>query len=213
MSLALAAAVPATADDNYGVYGNHGYHWMARYDDYALLLIVSNNCSRTPRETAAWARVINSTAGTSQFAGKWPSGIIISTADCQASLEITDDINLVYSDFDETHGGGNFAGENHKTLATASYCSYWDAPYPCGMHLSNVHINDDFWAGASNNSRERLLMHETGHSLRLAHHCSSDSIMNDGSQGCNGGAWTSVMVYKPTDRDGIVDIYPNWQYP
>jgi hypothetical protein len=56
-------------------------------------------------------------------------------------------------------------------------------------------------------------MHEIGHSFGLSHHCSSDAIMNDGSGGCNGGAWTSVMVFKATDRTGIVLTYPDWMYP
>ncbi len=125
------------------------------------------------------------------------------------------DIRITYSDFDVTHNGGNFPGENHSVLALESYCDAWDNPYKCGYHPSKVHINNDMWVSHNSNTnwQERLLMHETGHSLGLAHHCTSDSIMNDGSSGCNGAAWTSVMVYKPTDRAGIVDTFPNWAYP
>lgn len=55
-------------------------------------------------------------------------------------------------------------------------------------------------------------MHETGHSLGLAHHCQGDSIMNCGGS-CNNGRWLQVMSYQPTDRNGINDVYAYWPYP
>jgi hypothetical protein len=56
-------------------------------------------------------------------------------------------------------------------------------------------------------------MHETGNSIGLAHHCNSDSSMNDGTSGCNGGAFTNITGYQQTDLDGIHSIYSNWMYP
>lgn len=61
--------------------------------------------------------------------------------------------------------------------------------------------------------RQRLIMHETGHSQGLDHHCSSDSIMNKGADGCNENRWLEVMSYLATDREGIRGVYPSWQYP
>jgi hypothetical protein len=65
----------------------------------------------------------------------------------------------------------------------------------CGSHPATVHLNYDKWNVTSTTGRERLIMHETGHSHGLDHHCTSDSIMNDGSSTCNGGKWTAIMSY------------------
>lgn len=94
-----------------------------------------------------------------------------------------------------------------------SFCDYWGMRHPCGSHPSTVHVNWDKWGSTSDLGRERLIMHETGHSLGLAHHCTSDSIMNQGISTCNGGRWLEVMVYKQTDREGIRSMYPCWRYP
>jgi hypothetical protein len=47
-------------------------------------------------------------------------------------------------------------------------------------------------------------MHETGHSFGLAHHCSGNSIMNDGTSGCNGGAWANINGYQATELDVLM---------
>ena len=76
-----------------------------------------------------------------------------------------------------------------------------------------MHLNKPKFLNTSNQGRRRLLMHETGHSQGLDHHCTSDAIMNDGTSGCNGGRWLEVTGYLATDRQGIVNVYPNWMYP
>lgn len=103
---------------------------------------------------------------------------------------------------------------NYSTLAPKSWCDIWGKNYPCGYHPSLVKLNKKRFGDSnySDHYRRRLIMHETGHSLGLALHCSSDSIMNDGTSGCNGGAWTNINGYQGTDHDGIRDIFPNWKY-
>jgi hypothetical protein len=193
-----------------GTYGNRGYAWMARYYDVETW-VTSNYC--TTSELNAFQDAINSTAGTSQFAGKWPSGLRMARQTCNGVVDNTIDIKLDYSDFCVTHACGTFGGENHSTLAPSSWCSYWGNPYPCGSHPSVVHMNKPKFLNTSNEGRRRLIMHETGHSHGLDEHCSSDSIMNNGTSGCNGGRWLEVNGYLATDRQGIVNVYPGWQYP
>jgi hypothetical protein len=219
-AVALAAIVvglssaTASANHNKGTYGEHGYVWFARYDDNAIAWISSNRCY--PREDGAWERVRSSTVDASYTRAKWPSGIRLSTQRCDGAVDSTVDIVLEYRDNFETDGEhGNYGGHNHSNLASSSWCNTIGASWPCGYHISRVHLNDTRFgnSGYSNAYKERLLMHETGHSLGLGHHCESNSIMNDGLSGCNGGAWTSVMTYQATDRQGINQTYPGWKYP
>jgi hypothetical protein len=214
IALALAVA-PTIAYHSPYVYGDRGYAWLARYYDYAEIWVTSDMCN--DRETGAYTRITNSTAGTSELDDRWPSGLRLLRYTCDGVVDDSTDIKIHYSDWDlDQHNGSNAAGENHFVKAPQEWCDLWNDPYPCGPHPSKVHVNLDWWNGAGSTSRERLLMHETGHSMGLAHHCTSDSIMNTGEpdpDGCNGGRWTEVMVYKPTDRDGIRSIFPGWLYP
>jgi len=207
----LAGSGPsATADHIYDPYGLRGYLWFARYDDYAIAYVTSDRCSA--RETGAYDRIRNSTVG--EFPVRWPSGIRLSQYTCDGVVTKYVDIKLDYDpNFATTHG--DYGGQNHSTLAPSTFCAFWGAPYPCGSHPSTVHLNLSRFTSSSysNAYRERLIMHETGHSLGLNHHCSSDAIMNSGLSDCNGGRWTSVMSYQETDRQGIRNVYPNWKYP
>lgn len=213
-ALAAVLVTPASANDRYDVYGKRGNVWLGTFSDAALTYVTSDYCNAS--ETAAYDAVRNSTAGTSEFSGRWPSGLRMSRYRCYASggaqVDNNTDVVIRYSDFCQTHSCGTFGGENHSTLATSSYCSAWGASYPCGSHVSNVHINLNKYNQTSSSGRQRLLMHETGHSQGLAHHCTSNSIMNQGTSSCNGGAWMNVMSYLPTDRSGIRGIYPYWRY-
>lgn len=204
----------AVANHNKGTYGNEGYQWFARYDDFAVADITSDYCN--DREQAAYNRVLNSTAGESFTSDYWPSGIRLRKAvssPCSGTVSDVIDIDLNYqSKFSSTHG--NYGGENHSSLGSTVWCASFNAPYPCGYHVSVVHLNKARWTDTSISHayRERLLMHETGHSLGLGHHCESDAIMNDGMSNCNGGRFTQVMEYRSTDRQGIRQTYPNWPY-
>ena len=128
--VAAAFTISSDAFGNHitGTYGNRGYTWLARYYDMSggLQWITSNYC--TTSELNAIDDIRNSTAGTSQFAGKWPSGLRMLRNDCNGTVTDFIDINQAYSDFCVTHGCGTIGGENHSTLAPSSWCSLWGAP-------------------------------------------------------------------------------------
>jgi hypothetical protein len=211
-ALLLLGIVPSASSNHIvGTYGSRGYHWLATNYDYAEEWVTSNYC--TTAELDAFTRVRNSTAGTSQFAGRWPSGLRLVRVSCDGVVDITIDIKLEYSDFCVTHGCGTYGGENHSFLASSSYCAFWGVRYPCGSHPSIVHVNKPKYLNTSSLGRQRLHMHETGHSQGLSEHCTSDAIMNNGVASCNGGRWLEVMSYLATDRSGVRSVYPNWPYP
>lgn len=208
--LVLASlTVPASGHDIYKTYPGRGYVWLNDFYDYAEIWVVSEMCNQS--ELAAYDRVTASTAGTIEFADAWPSGIVMRQMRCDGFVTESDDILLDYQPLDvwtQTHTS-SVGGENHDVQAPPEWCAMWGASHPCGTHWATVHLNLEKWNATSLTGRERLIMHETGHSLGLAHHCSSDSIMNDGGSSCNGGRWLQVMAYQATDRQGIKSMYPN----
>lgn len=211
MLASLLGAPTAAANDIYTTYGNRGYVWAATRSDGFDILITSTSCNQS--ELTAYDNVRTSTDNASgQFGTRWPSGIQMMRQNCTGTVSDGTDIKLQYmtqSQWDASHTT-NAGGENHSALASSSWCNIWSVAYPCGSHWSTVHINGPKWDNTTAAGRRRLIMHETGHSEGLAHHCSSDSVMNDGKATCNGGAWLNVTGYMATDRAGIVDIYPCW---
>lgn len=218
MVLVLGAPPTAIADDIYAKYGQRGYYWLAKYSS-GDLWVSSNRCNS--RELKAFERVLTSTAGTAEFAGRWPDGLDFKQKRCDGKISAAIDIRINYSDFDHTHKSytNGVWAENHSKKAPREWCNVLDTAHPCGSHPSNVHIDLDNWNKYDDLWRERLIMHETGHSVGLAHHCfddagnPQDSIMNHPpgkGTSCSSANWTKVLVYKPTDRDGVVRMYPNW---
>lgn len=202
----IFSATSVFASNIFETYGNRGFLWMSAEKSYSgSIWVSSTNCNDS--EVNAYQRVKNSTTGTTEMS-LWKNGIDMSQKKCDGTLDNYIDIVLSYEDFDVTHDKGTFGGENHHTDAPKSYCDFWNATYPCGSHPATVHINLEKWNTKTTTWRERLIMHETGHSHGLDHHCTSDSIMNDGSSTCNGGKWTAIMSYQVTDRKGINSIYP-----
>ncbi len=212
--LIAASALPVRANHIVSTYRQRGYFIPATGTSFAIAT-TSDNCNA--RELAAYNRVATSTTGATWIQGRWPQGINIyrnSGDPCNGNVTRGVDIFLDYqprATWDANHST-NAGGENHSSPAPQSFCDYWRVNSPCGSHPSTVHVNWDKWGTTSDLGKERLIMHETGHSLGLDHHCTSDSIMNQGSADCNGGRWLEVMVYKETDREGINKVYPNWRY-
>ena len=131
---------------------------------------------------------------------EWKNGIDMRQHNCSGAWNNSVDIKLNYV---TTLGT---PGQNFDIKNTSSYCSYWGQSYPCGTR-SEIKIRSSWWDAASSASRQRLIMHETGHSLGLLDYCGSDSIMNNGDTGCNSARWTSIMEYKSSDRKSINAVY------
>jgi hypothetical protein len=206
---------PASANHIYATYGQRGLVWFAAFNDLAIAYVTSDNCN--PRELEAYDRVHDTTVN--EFPTRWPGGIRMSRESnhpCDGTVTKNVDIKLSYEPASHfvRDDGSSYGGYNESFKATESWCDIWSAHYPCGSHWSVVHLNQSRFgeSGYSDHYKRRLIMHETGHSFGLAHHCSSDSIMNDGTSGCNGGAWTNINGYQNTDLDGIRNVYPNWKY-
>lgn len=213
--LVAAVTVDAQANHIIDTYRDRGYVWFATYDDFAYLDITSDNCNQN--ELDAYNRVLASTVG--EFPNKWPAGIRFNREDqhkCDGTVTFNVDIRLSYEPASHfvRADGSSYGGYNVSFSASKSWCDLFNKNYPCGTHPSVVHLNNSRFNdnAYSDHYRRRLIMHETGHSLGLGHHCSSDSIMNDGGGGCNGGAFTNINGYQATDIEGIRDIYPNWKY-
>jgi len=182
-------------------YPNNGFLWMSvdtSYDGH--IYVSSNNCNSS--ETDAYDNVENSTIGTSEMSRWSTTGLDMDTWRCDGVRDTSTDIVIDY--YDRTVSGG--WGINYSYMSPSSYCQAWNETYPCGTYAT-VYIDINDWNAINATNRERLIMHETGHSNGLAHHCNSDSIMNDGTSSCNSGTWTAVMDYLSTDREGIDDIY------
>jgi hypothetical protein len=93
----------------------------------------------------------------------------------------------------------------------------WADEYPnrninrteCGSHHELIKIDLPDWNSHGLLWREKLIVHETGHSLGLDHLCPhADSVMCD-----NTSNWTATMTWQPLDRLHYVNVYPNWQGP
>ena len=112
------------------------------------------------------------------------------------------DIMITFAD----RGADSF-GQNYPSFARSDFCAYWGVSYPCGQRPT-VEIHSVKWASATQTNKERLLMHETGHSHGMYDYCGSDSIMNNGVSTCNSGKWTALMTYQTTDQQGINAVYP-----
>lgn len=224
LASALIALFVSVVPNAYGYHvrgtypSSRGYHQAAVSSDFYGLYLASQNCNAA--ELNAYDAIRNSTANKGgTFGSRWPSGIRMSRSPdgnaCTGTSSSQTDLRLLYLTATEwnashtTNAGGDF----HAVLATSSYCGLIHTDYPCGTHGSYIHINKPKWNNTSGTGRKRLIIHETGHGQGLDHHCTSDSIMNDGSASCNGGAWLNVTGYLATDRTGVVGVYPNWPYP
>lgn len=195
----LLPVIWASANHSKGTYPSYGIMWISADKNYSgYTYFTSANCNSA--ETGAATRIKNSTTGTAEMTD-WTNGLQLTQYNCTGSWDYSTDLKIHYLSHPSS------PGENHDDVASAAFCSFWNESYPCGMR-PDVHIDTTWWNNATQQNRERLIMHETGHSFGLSHHCSADAIMNDGSGGCTGpSGWLGVMEYKATDRNGINNIY------
>lgn len=219
-----------------GTYTSHGYHWGAhthsspgRPPDVVVLELEANCCAENQSIFSNLAiAVANSTNDTSELRDRYLHGIAFSAPiRFDGVYALSDDIRfefLAAADWcappygtgehdcpngDPVQGAG---GENHSISASFEYCGTFGHSFPCGYFPSRVHINQVKWNVTTDQGKVRLLLHETGHSPGLDHHCKGDSIMNDGSSACNRGRWLVVTGWEKTDRLGFRNIYPFWPY-
>lgn len=199
---------PAASAHIEGQYGQRGYIWLQYYWN-GTIWVTSTDCNN--RELGAYDRILSSTAGKPEFANRWSDGLVLVQKRCDGVVGTQIDIKIIYEDV-----VASWWGYNDSDRAPSSWCAMWDVPHPCGSHPSRVHIKLSSWQNHGDMWRERLIMHETGHSLGIAHHCADDSIMNTpagNGPACTEANWTDVMVWKAHDRDAHVNVYPNWKGP
>lgn len=217
LSVVLTIGFAVVASHNNGLYpnrttgdtgSNNGLMFMSKDKNYSGVLYIStNNCNEDQR--SAFQKVKNSTTGTTEMS-RWTAEISMSEQKCDGTMTSETDMKVQHLDpyiSSAYPNHGTEGGENHPFEAPPEFCDAWSVPYPCGRRPT-VHINLPKWNTTSSTGRQRLIMHETGHSQGLAHHCSGDAIMNDGSSSCNSSRWTQVMSYQATDRTGVSNIYP-----
>lgn len=207
----LIVAQPTGADASHrkGTFPDQGLLWMSGWEGYSgNIWVSSNSCNQG--ELDAFAAAKSSTTGTSEMS-RWRNGMNMTQHRCDGVFDYASDIQIVYKDqsYFRQSDGSYIGGRNVDLAKDPNVCSYWGKPYPCGQR-PQVQINQQKYYGASATYRKREILHETGHSHGLSHHCSGNSIMNDGSSSCNSGKFTSLspMVYYATDRTGISSTYP-----
>jgi hypothetical protein len=192
-----------------GTFPNHGFLWL---DDLKgswsgdTLYVYSDRCKSS--EASAWAKIGAQLAGgATEFRGAWPGGVRFSAAKCTATSDNLTDIMLDYKTSSEWYASadhGNYGGHHHYSLADSSWCALMDARYPCGYHISRIHINEPRFDGYSFAYQVGFFLHETGHSMGFYDYCGHTSVANNGLYCALAGNWYSL------DRKMLRDvIYKN----
>lgn len=165
-----------------GTYPAHGFLWI---DDLnyspSELFVFSDRCKAA--EASAWNKVKTGLAGGStEFKGAWPGGITFYAYACTSTVSNGTDIMLDYMTASQwaAAGHGNYGGHHHATIAPSSWCAIWYVPYPCGYHISRVHINEPKFDAYSTTYKANFLVHETGHSMGFYDYCGHTSVANNG---------------------------------
>lgn len=153
----------------------------------------------------AYSNVKNSTTGYSEMPSSiWPNGYNMVQNNWTGTWNNYVDIMIQWAD-----RTGDSVGLNVSNLEPSSWCSWWGQSYKCGVY-SNIYLDITRWANYGPGLlRQRVVEHETGHSVGMPDYCGSDSIMNNGATNpaCNGGRWTQVMGYTSYDRTITNNVY------
>lgn len=176
-----------------GTFPNHGFLWLDNLKGNGELWVYSDRCKSA--EGSTWSRIHSQLAGgTAEFRGAWPSGITLATVACTATVDVYTDIMLDYMTSSQwtATGHGNYGGHHHYSLGDSNWCAAMGgARYPCGYHISRLHINEPKYDGYSSTYKIYFLMHETGHSMGFYDYCGHYSIANNGASCSLKGAWYS----------------------
>lgn len=152
----------------------------------------------------AYNSVKNSTTGYSEMPSSvWSNGFNMIQNNWTGTWNQYVDILITF----QNRGADISSGETFRYIAPSDYCSIWGQSYPCGARPTIV-MNTYKWdAPMSDSSKQRLIIHETGHAVGMMDYCTEDSVMNNGTSTCNGGKWTAVTGYLSTDRSAVNSIY------
>lgn len=221
LSLIVGLASTAYGNDISGTYRTEGFVKAAKQPSPYTLNVSSQECTQSQLD--AYSAVLMSTQNSGgTFGTRWPGGIKMQRAPsgaCTGTLTTATDIRMFYYDTDSAWHNAPFGGhsseaggEEHAVPAPQAYCTAMGlTSTTCGLHPSVIHVNGVKWHATSSAGQKRLIMHETGHSQGLWHHCLDHSVMNDGTN-CHVDHWLTVTGYLATDRAGVVAVYPNWPY-
>lgn len=151
----------------------------------------------------AYSSVKNSTKGYSEMPSTvWSNGFNMVQNNWTGTWNQYVDIMVNY----QNRGANISTGETFRYVAPSDYCYIWGQSYPCGTRPTIV-MNTYKWDPMASLSKQRLIMHETGHAVGMMDYCTVDSIMNNGTSTCNGGKWTAVTGYLSTDRSAVSSVY------
>lgn len=188
-----------------GTFPSHGFIWLDHLYNAANELFVSSDRCK-PAEASAWNTIRSQLAGgAAEFRGAWSGGITFSAYSCSGTVNNFVDILLDYMSSSQwtSAGHGSYGGHHHYSLGSSAWCGVWGVPYPCGYHISRLHINEPRFDGYSSSYKVSFLLHETGHSMGFYDYCGHTSAANNGASCALRGAWFSVdkkmlrdVVYK-----------------
>jgi hypothetical protein len=185
-----------------GTFPYHGFLWLDELSMYpSELFVYSDKCKSA--EATAWSKVKAGLAGgLAEFKGAWPGGISFYPKACSSTVTNYTDIMLDYMSASTwvSYSHGNYGGHHHYSLATSSWCALWYVPYPCGYHISRIHINEPKFDAYSTTYKVNFLLHETGHSMGFLDYCGHTSIANNGMYCAITTGWLSI------DRKMLRDV-------
>ena len=176
-----------------GTFPSHGFLWLDNLKGNGGVWVYSDRCK--PAEDSTWSRIHSQLAGgTSEFRGAWPQGIDLAAIACTSTADVYTDIMLDYMTSSQwtAAGHGSYGGHHHYSMASSDWCAAMGgASYPCGYHISRLHINEPRFDGYSSTYKIYFLMHETGHSMGFNDYCGHSSIGNNGASCSLTGSWLS----------------------
>lgn len=185
-----------------GSFPSHGFLWLDELSfGSSALFVDSDKCK--PAEASAWTKVKSGLpGGASEFKGAWSGGISFYAYSCSSTVTNYTDIMLDYMTASTwaSSGHGDYGGHHHYSLGSSSWCAIWGVPYPCGYHISRIHINEPRFETYSSSYKANFLVHETGHSMGFSDYCGHTSVAN------NGALCAMTTGWLPVDRKMLRDV-------